>query len=163
VRFFETMVAECARVLKPNGTLLANFPLATYPVEGHLGVPIAHWLPPGALRVRYIELFSRLGRLPLSSRSGRTHRQTAIAADRYLRDETFYHFLNEVVAVSMHNFETCELETDALLRAKVDLLKTGGPRASRIAAILERLDGPALHGLVTHLVNAAFCMRGPRR
>jgi SAM-dependent methyltransferase len=164
VRFLDSMMAECARVLRPGGTLLANFPLATYPVEGHLGVPFAHWIPPGALRVRYLDLFSRLGRpRRLPGRQGWTHRQHAIFHDRYLREETFYRFLNEVQAVSTHYFESSELETGVFLRAKIDLLKTGGPRAQRRAALLERFDGPALHGVVTHLLNAAFCMRSPRR
>ena len=31
VRFLDHMLGECARVLKPGGTLIALFPLATYP------------------------------------------------------------------------------------------------------------------------------------
>jgi ubiquinone/menaquinone biosynthesis C-methylase UbiE len=61
VKFFHSMISECSRVLKPKGILLANFPLATYPIEAHIKIPFAHWLPPGDLRTRYLYFFLRFG------------------------------------------------------------------------------------------------------
>src|SRR5919202_1662471 len=61
VRFLDKMLSECARVLKPGGTLLATFPLATDPVEVHYKIPFAHWIPPGELRIKYLRLYVALG------------------------------------------------------------------------------------------------------
>jgi SAM-dependent methyltransferase len=163
VRFLDRMLSECSRVLRPGGTLLANFPLATYPIEGHLRVPFAHWLPPGSLRIKYLQLSCRLG--VLARQKGRTTLATAVAQDRYLREETFYRFLNEINAVSTYYFETCEIETEAFVRAKIDLLRANG-RGTRpkVAAVMEFLDGKGrLSTCVTHLINAAFCMTNPRK
>ena len=162
VRFFDRMLSECARVLKPGGTLLANFPLATCPREGHLGVPFAHWLPPGSVRIKYLQLWVALGVL---DRRGRTRLATAVAYDTYEREQTFYRFMNEVTAVSAYHFETCDVETDDFVKAKIDLLRTNrrgnGPK---VAALMELMDHKgALSSCVTHLLSAAFCMSNPRK
>ena len=39
IRFLDQMLAECTRVLRPDGALVTLFPLATYPLEGHVLVP----------------------------------------------------------------------------------------------------------------------------
>jgi SAM-dependent methyltransferase len=162
VRFLDQMLSECARVLRPGGTLLANFPLATMPIETHIGVPFAHWIPPGSLRIRYLQLSCMLG--ILARPDGRTTLATAIAQDGYLREETFYRFMNEITAVSTYYFETCEIETKELVKAKIDLLSAdGGGTRPKVAAVMKFLDGSSrLSFCVTHLLNAALCMRNPK-
>ena len=161
VRFLDKAISECARVLKPGGVFLTNFPLATYPIEGHCKIPFAHWMPPGALRVRYLQLYCALG---VFKKEGRSALETAIDLDRWLREETYYRFMNEVASVSQYYFESCEIETDALIRAKIDLMMAGkGTGGSRLAALMQLLDGGKLHSCVTHLYNAAFCMRNPTK
>ncbi len=166
IRFLDRMLAECARVLKPGGTLLANFPLATYPVEGHIRVPIAHWLPPGRFRRRYIELWCRAGLVPRwSGEEGYSPARVAQVRDKFLTEKTFYRFMNEITSVATHYFATCDVETDAFLRAKIDLLRaSSSTRATRVAGMLETLDrNGMLSSAVTHLANAAFCMTGPTK
>ena len=163
VRFLDRMVAECARVLRPGGVLLANFPLATYPIEGHLRVPFAHWLPPGPLRVRYLQLWRILGVMP--GQAGRSSFDNAVDQDRYLREHTFYRFMNEVMAVSDRYFENTEVETTALVQAKIDLMgSTGSGTRAMVAGVMRSLErGGLLSTCVTHMLNAAFCMRVPRK
>jgi hypothetical protein len=55
------MVAECARVLKPEGVLIALFLLATVPIEGQGLMPSVHWLPSGSNRHVYIRFFLTVG------------------------------------------------------------------------------------------------------
>jgi SAM-dependent methyltransferase len=163
VRFLDRMLAECARVLRPGGVLLANFPLATYPIEGHLRVPFAHWLPPGRLRVRYLQLWRILGVMP--GQAGRSSFDNAVDQDLYLREHTFYRFMNEVLTLSDRYFEYTEVETTALVQAKIDLLNSAGSGTSAmVAGLMESLErGGRLSSCVTHLLNAAFCMRAPRK
>ena len=162
VKFLDRMLGECARVLRPDGVLLANFPLATYLVEGHLPAPLAHWLPPGPLRVRYLQLLCAIG--VMRRQPGRTARQTAIFQDRYLRDETYYRFLNEITNVGGAHFTTVELDTGDLIAAKAELLRAAnGTRPQLVGRALTALAGPSLNAAVTHLFNAAFVLRGPRR
>lgn len=161
VRFFDKMVFEAARALRPGGVFLTIFPLATYPVEAHSRIPFAHWLPPGGLRVRYLQLCCALG---LYTKEGQSALETAIDLDRWLRDETYYRFMNEVGSVSKYYFESCEIETGALIRAKIDLMmagkETGG---TKLGALAQLLDSDKFRSCVTHLYNATFCMRNPRK
>jgi SAM-dependent methyltransferase len=170
VRFFEKMMSECARVLKPGGILLANFPLATYPIEGHLRVPFAHWIPPGRFRVKYLQLcyasglFKKMRRENADRKESRSALEMAIFLDRYLRESTYYRFINEIDAVSKYYFEACELETGAHVRAKIDLLLAGkGAGGANFGAFVRLIDGGTFHALITYLLNAAFCMRNPKK
>ena len=161
VRFLDKMMFECARVLRPGGVLLTNFPLATYPVEGHLKIPFAHWVPPGAPRVRYLRPWCALGWF---KKKGCSASERAVELDRYLREETFYRFMNEVASVARYYFESCEVETGAFVRAKTDLLMAGqGIGGAKLGGLMRLLEGDKLHSCVTHLFNAAFCMRNPRK
>jgi SAM-dependent methyltransferase len=166
IRFLDRMLAECARVLKPGGTLLVAFPLATSALEEHLRVPLAHWLPPGMLRIGYLRLLCAVGLLRRwPGEEDYSTLQVALVREAFLRDKTFYRFINEITSVSGYYFETCRVETDLFLRAKLDLLEAspGGIR-KRVAALLRilerrRLVSPA----VTYLANVALGMQNPRK
>lgn len=162
IKLFDTMISECARVLKPNGVLLANFPLATCPIEGHLNIPFAHWIPPGEIRVSYLEGFYALGIRPKIK--GCSAKETAIKLDKYLKNQTYYRFLNEVQCVSQIWFETIEIETKMLLDAKLDLLAVNPQNTKRLlGSIVRFFDGNILEDLITNFLNAAFCMKAPNK
>jgi SAM-dependent methyltransferase len=162
VKFFDKIMSECARVLRPNGVLLTNFPLASYPVEGHLRIPFAHYIPPGKARVKYLELFYGLGLRP--KREGASALETAVFQDAYLRDQTYYRFLNEVMGVAQHYFVGCAIDTSGMIRAKLDLLKVSQSKIRRaLGHFWTLVEGPHLDFLVTHLVNAAFEIKYPKK
>ncbi|MGA1794319.1 MAG: class I SAM-dependent methyltransferase [bacterium] len=162
VRFIDRMFGECARVLRPDGVLLATFPLATSPVEAHIGIPWAHWIPPGRCRIRYLSLFYALRLRPRLAHC--TAEQTAHRQDRYLSECTYYRFMNEIVSLADYYFDSCRNETDLLIRAKADLLNADRTTARRwLGAMVRSLEGSPLTFLVTHLIDAAFCMTNPHK
>lgn len=57
----EQSVAELDRILKPDGVAYHHFPTREVWREGHIGIPFAHRLPPGRMRLRYTTLLRRLG------------------------------------------------------------------------------------------------------
>ena len=163
VKFFERMMSECARVLKPHGVLLANFPVATYPIEGHLKIPFAHWIPPGRLRVRYLQAFyaSGVGRPRVK---GWSALKMARMQDQILREQVYYRFMNEIENVAKEYFESLEIKTDRLVRAKLDMMAIDRNPVKRcVASLLPRCEGRLMNYLVTHFYNAAFQMKHPRK
>ena len=161
VKFIDRMLEECARVLNPDGVLLINFPLATCPIEGHLKIPFAHWIPPGNLRIQYLRIWYAL-RL---ARKGENNsaREAASEADRYLREQTYYRFINEVIAVGEHWFESVALETNRMIEAKADMMRTNGGPVTRYLGNRIRQPGRVVCFSITHFHNAAFCLRRPRK
>ena len=165
VRFLDPMLAECARVLKPGGTLLVLLPLASSPLEPHLLVPGAHWLPPGRLRIKYLTLASRLGMLrPREPSAHATASENARAWDAYLRDHTYFRFINEITHVALHYFEQVDVDTRQLVTAKIDLLSASPSRRDALlAGIMRRLDVDGGFSVaVTVLLNAALRITRPR-
>ena len=163
VKLFESMMSECARVLKPNGILLSNFPLATCPIEPHLKIPAAHWLPPGKLRVRYLQLFYALG-FGKRNKNNTSPLQRAIGKDKYLKDCTYYRFMNEIIAVGETYFESVELETNDFLDSKLDLLKNSPSKINHMLCSVINKTPRSLRGsLLTHLITATFCFRTPKK
>jgi SAM-dependent methyltransferase len=61
VERLEIVMAELKRVLKPNGVMYHHFPSREVLREGHIGIPLAHRLPPGRFRYAYTCLLRRLG------------------------------------------------------------------------------------------------------
>ncbi|MGA1844473.1 MAG: class I SAM-dependent methyltransferase [bacterium] len=162
VRFIDRMIEECARVLRPDGVLLATFPLATSPFEAHIGIPGAHWIPPGRCRARYLSIFYALRLRPRLPDC--TAEETAYRQDRYLTECTYYRFMNEFVSLATYYFDSCSNETDHLIRAKADLLYADRNPARRwLGGMVRSLEGRPLTLLVTHLMDAAFCMTHPRK
>ena len=161
VRFLDQMLAETTRVLRPGGTFIALFPLATYPIEGHCLVPFAHWLPPGRARQTYL---TAMLRLRIGRRfAGMTSHQSAVEWDDRLRQFTFYRFMNEITALLDHYYQDAEVDAAGYIRAKIDLLLGSGARSDRMAGKLARIvEGPRLDTLVTHGFMGVFKARRPR-
>jgi SAM-dependent methyltransferase len=160
VRFLDQMFEECTRVLKPEGTLITLFPLATYPLEGHVLVPCAHWIPPGALRRAYLRAFltMRIGRRLPSMSIGESAREW----DERLRLFTFYRFMNELEALFTYYFEEWMIDTGTYIDAKIDMLQESPSRLGRAAGrVLNSANGPWLANLITYGFNAVFVARRP--
>ena len=160
VRFLDQMFEECTRVLKPQGTLITLFPLATYPLEGHVLVPGAHWMPAGVLRRAYLRAFLtlRIGRrLPDMSVA-----ESAREWDERLRLYTFYRFMNELEALFTYYFEEWSIDTGTYIDAKIDMLQESPSRLRRAAGrVLDSANGPLLTSLITYGFNAVFVARRP--
>jgi SAM-dependent methyltransferase len=161
VRFLDQMLAECARVLKPDGSLITLFPPATYPIEGHSLVPFVHWIPAGRFRRAYLRAFLTLGigrRLPGWSVSQAVHEW-----DDRLRQYTFYRFMNELEALFTYYFDEWHLDAGGYIRAKADLLHAGGSASKRsLGRLLDAVRGERLASLVTHGFMAVFVARSPK-
>jgi len=161
IRFLDRMLQECTRVLKPGGVLLTIFPMATCPIEQHIGIPFAHWLPPGHFRVRYLRLFYALGLRPKSKNS--TSLETAIQQDLYLRHQTFYRFMNEILSLFEYHFESYQCETNLLIQAKLDLMKMNQTTLNRfLKHIITLFPKHVLMNAITHFMDAAFCVSSPK-
>jgi SAM-dependent methyltransferase len=161
VKFLDRIFAECARVLRPGGVVVTLFPLATYPVELHAKIPFAHWLPPGRVRIAYLELFYALHLRPLWKNC--SAHETAVHWDETLRKICYYRFLNEIQELSEYYFESWELDTRGYVRAKIDLMNTN-PSAMRrkCGSLLGACEGSVLDYLITHLFGAVFVLKSPR-
>jgi SAM-dependent methyltransferase len=57
----EAAAREIERVAAPGAVAYHHFPYRTVWREGHIGIPFAHRLPPGRLRLLYTMLLRRLG------------------------------------------------------------------------------------------------------
>jgi len=157
VKFLDCMFGECARMLKPDGALLINFPLATHPIEGHLKILFARWIPPGNLRIQYLRVCYAL-RLGKKEKS-KPALEAAKDADCYLRGRTYYRFFNEIIAVGGYWFESVEGETSQLIKAKADIMDAYGGKVSRRFGKLFGKSGRVSGFVITHYLNAAFCLR----
>ena len=161
VKFLDCVYAECARVLRPGGVVITLFPLATYPVELHARIPFAHWLPPGRVRIAYLQCFYALGLRPrwkdLSAH------ETAVHWDETLRKICYYRFMNEIQELSEYYFEGWQFDTHAYIRAKIDLM-AANPSAMRrkAGALLEACEGSVLDYLITHFFGAVLVLKSPR-
>jgi SAM-dependent methyltransferase len=160
VRFLDQMLAECARVLRPDGTLIALFPTATYPIEGHVLVPFAHWIPSGRFRRAYLRLCLSLGigrRMP-----GLSVKESAREWDERLRLYTFYRFMNEIEDLFRFHFQEFSIDTADYIRAKADLLCASRSVAKRgFGHLLRAVDSRLTTTLVTHGFSGVFRARRP--
>jgi len=57
----KTLFENIRRVLKPDGIMHHHFPCSETIREGHIGIPFAHWFPPGQIRYIYTYLIRSLG------------------------------------------------------------------------------------------------------
>lgn len=61
VRDIETTVSEISRITMPRGRGLHIFPGPYQPIEGHIHMPLVHWVPKNELRRKLITAFTYLG------------------------------------------------------------------------------------------------------
>ncbi len=153
VRFLDRIMAECARVLRPDGVLVTLFPVATYPLEGHVKIPFAHWLPPGRLRINYMRIFFALRLRP--RKSNRTPLESAEHWDKYLTNHTFYRLMNEIHTLADHYFEAHSEEADDYVRARLDMWENR--HDSRWRQTLARMIAPLRGRTMSHIVNNYWC------
>lgn len=161
IKCLDSILQECTRVLKPNGVLLATFPLVTCPIETHIGIPFAHWIPPGKIRIQYLRFFYILRLRPKSR--GSSSLETAEQQNLYLKERTFYRFLNEILSLSSRHFESCKCESGLLIRAKLDIMKIDKDIINHwLGSFIRLFEGNYLSLLATHLIDAAYCMAYPK-
>ncbi|MBZ0299765.1 MAG: class I SAM-dependent methyltransferase [Anaerolineae bacterium] len=164
VRFLDSMLAECARVLKPSGKLIMTFPLATAPIEQHVNIPFVQWLPPGNFRVRYLHLWYWLRLRPRLNKM--SPYEMAVSRDNFLRNQTYYRFLNEYLSVGAYFFSRFEIDTQTTLRTKLALVADQGvPWKRSLAQWLLNMDDRSfntLASMVSHFVNITLIFCDPQ-
>lgn len=90
-------LSEIARVLRPDGALLALFPTSEVIREGHCGVPCVHWFRRDSrLRYPYMRAMRALGFGRF--KAGKTHRQWSIDFLKWLDSFTRYRRIPELQA-----------------------------------------------------------------
>ena len=87
--------------------------------------------------------------------------EEAIKRDEYLREQVYYRFFKEIAAVVNANFEILEIDTGALIRARLDMMEIDSVTKRWGAKAIRLLEGRALQFLVTYLKAAAFVIRNP--
>ncbi|HYI38442.1 MAG TPA: class I SAM-dependent methyltransferase [Thermoleophilaceae bacterium] len=93
----EATVGEIERVLRPGGVSYHHFPSRAVWREGHIGIPFAHRLPPGAARLAYTAALRRLG-LGIF-KDDRPAREWAAEKLRWIDDWTVYRPASEIHAI----------------------------------------------------------------
>ncbi len=139
----EAALDELARVLAPGGILLSLFPSRDVWREGHIGIPFAHWFPPGS-RIRFWYALA-LRRLGLG-----TWKQQAATCRDWTRDKlawidtyTRYRPRREIFAAFARRFSSELIEADYIryrLRAN-----------ARLAPLARLLDLPGAPSLAAAL------------
>lgn len=84
-------MAELSRVLRPGGVSINLFPVRNIVIEGHIGVPFAHWWRTAHRRAAWIRAMNRLGFGAPDGSSDYAERQA-----RYLADGCAYRSLGEL-------------------------------------------------------------------
>jgi len=162
VLHLDRIIEECARVLRPGGVLIALFPFATYPLEGHLKIPFVHWVPPGRLRRFYMWPFYALRLRPRAPE--KTARGAAAYWDNWLTTATFYRFKNEVVGLAEAHFENLSMEPAKYIQARIDLQRKRGGIFRRINAFLLSIFRGNLQAfLLTYGFMGVFVIKGPKK
>ena len=157
VKHLDCIIRESARVLKVRGVHIATFPYATYPIEGHILIPFAHWIPPGAFRTRYLTFFYFL------RRKGRSSIERGRAVDLYLRNSTYYRFKNEFQTLSDTYFERYESAAGSLIEAKLELMRERSRIASLLARFIGLCSGPFLSSIVAYGYTEAALFMYPKK
>ncbi|MCZ7645475.1 MAG: class I SAM-dependent methyltransferase [Planctomycetota bacterium] len=162
VMHLDALLKECARVLRPGGALIALFPFATYPLEGHVKIPFAHWIPPGALRRCCMYPFYALRLRPVAP--ARTAREAAAHWDEWLAKATFYRFRNEVEGLARAYFERFEVRPQTYIQARIDLQRRRGGLLRRLEALgLSLTKGRLQSFLMTYGFMAVLVIQNPKR
>jgi SAM-dependent methyltransferase len=140
----DATLGEFHRLLAPGGLLLSLFPSRDVLREGHIGIPFAHWFPPGsAARFYYTWALRRLG-LGTWKQQAPTCRQWAVDKLRWIDTYTRYRTRREIFRAFTHYFQWDLTELDYI---RYRLLARPGRR------LLARLVGLPL---LSPLACAAF-------
>ena len=98
------LLGQLRRVLKPDGVSIHLFPLSHCMYEGHINVPLAHWIIDFNNRVTWIALMNRMGigryrqdRKVLTHASLQEH---AVESSKYVERWTFYRSFRDIAAVA---------------------------------------------------------------
>lgn len=136
---------ECRRVLREDGLAIHVFPSQRMVIESHLFVPFVHWLQSDHARQTFLRILyrARLGY------GGWKSPRNAAADVRYLRSETHYRTLNEVMRdTESAGLQSVPRKSLGYLTGAIQLLATEvatiGPRRHRLrdrisAAVAQRL------------------------
>ena len=106
----EASVRELDRVLRPGGVAYHHFPTLALWREGHIGIPLAHRLPPGRFRLAYTTALRRLGLGKFKDE--RPARAWAIEKLEWIDRWTVYRPAREIHAVFGRNAELVNREID---------------------------------------------------
>ena len=106
----EASIREIERVLKPGGVSYHHFPSKAVLREGHIGIPLAHRLPPGRVRLYYTAALRKLG--AGIYKDDRPAREWAAAKLRWIDEWTVYRPRHEIHALFGREAELRNREID---------------------------------------------------
>lgn len=137
----DQVLSEISRLTKPGGRGFHLFPARFTLFEGHLFMPLVHWLPKNTLRRYAIQCFTRLGIEPKwPELDDRTLAQKADDYFEYSCRKTYYRSPGQIL-------DSC---TQQGLAGK--LVAIDHPRMSKFAKMLGRGNNP-LRRLANRLVS----------
>jgi len=152
VQDVDLVARELARITRPGGGGIHVFPPALYPYEGHLGMPIVHWLPRGRARDALIRGWVALGvELKPPDYEGLDARTRAARYSRFLSERTRYWTAGRFRKA----FEAAGLS--------VDFVSVESPNVARRSGALLKVPGsrPVMNWLLSRLVSTHALYRKP--
>jgi SAM-dependent methyltransferase len=115
IRHFSPAIDEIARVLTPGGRLLAMFPSKAVIREGHIGIPMVHWLPPGRVQYAYALAMRRMGFGDDAwGNGGLPPSEWTVITLQWLATKTFYKTKREVLRSFRARFTVSFAEEDLI-------------------------------------------------
>lgn len=140
------VISEQSRVTSANGLGLHRFPGTWNVWEGHLKMPLAHWLPKTVVRKYWIGMMLMLGFGPKTGWAGSQDKPFSERLDtfyRYLNEKTFYRDSRHVGQLfETHGFDCrCRVagQGKRMRRLYPDLLvRNGFPRGSVTLHVVRR-------------------------
>jgi SAM-dependent methyltransferase len=106
----EASVREIERVLRPGGVASHHFPSRAVWREGHIGIPLAHRLPPGRARLTYTTALRRAGLGKF--KDDRPAREWAAEKLEWIDRWTIYRPAREIHAIFGRNADLVNREID---------------------------------------------------
>ena len=106
----EASVREIERVLRPGGVAYHHFPSRAVLREGHIGIPLAHLMPPGRARLAYTTALRRAGLGKF--KDDRPAREWAIEKLEWIDRWTVYRSAHEIHEVFGRNAELVNREIE---------------------------------------------------
>ena len=123
VKDINVVASEIYRITKKDGEGYHVFPGFLYPNEGHLHMPLVHWMPKNYLRYMFILFYVLIGREPKwNETEGLNKSDTAKLYFNYSVNKTFYRspwllnkvFSNEMFKVAHYNHDILKKGTFSL-------------------------------------------------